>query len=908
MATLTLRSTKGAPLTFAELDSNFTDLNSEAVKNLTYVAPNLVITQGDDTSLSVNIRDIVTYSSLNANGDVGEGSTQVARGNHVHAGLHYSGTQELTMLDGRLSLGNGTVLSYGQNRNITKVGAGIEDFYIYLGRARPGTHSIKYYYQGHSSYNSIQLDFALDHGGGGTNGVSLPTGLNTVKLFKSAGAAEVSSIHIVKRDSTSAEVYIKHTIAASIPAGNIINVNWSVQSQGLSTDAFYFPTDPLYTLNAGNTVTDFIQEVTTTGHTNFISVGGDGNALTNLNWNAISGIPLTTSATDNTANRITKVGDFGLGAEAINSNNFDIITDSGFYRNSSSTAIGLPVASNVILMVHNERSINYAVQTAVQINTNRSWNRSKSNGTWTSWVEILTDNNTGTVVTSDITTTSIDNTSGRVTKVGDFGIGATVASNTLLNSTEARITGVYRYTTADPNAPDAATNGTFQTYSYSSTRAHQIAFRSTRDNMWTRNWNGTLWSSWVEILTESSTINAATLDNLDSTQFLRSDVSDQMNGQLSGGFGAITTGGTLDWNHVTNARSGNGVTLLRGSTSVNGPSTAGQYFHPFSFEYSSKNGSGNMTQYAIPYQDGGDMYFRTRVSAYWGDWRTILTDFNLPTYAVPNRGVADWSSAPSVISSTVGMLGWKNFGNGHVIFDASQSTSPTGSTVNNTNSDQVWSLTRPTLMGWNGANTFGVRVDSARNADYLGNITPSQFLRSDVDGVVTANIRFNDNKYLKFGTGNDAHFFCNGSHMYTDLKGGIGNWYIRDGTTTRFTFDDDGTFVATNKIKVNTLEVDAPKTYHNAGNQVITRQGVSTYINRWASGNKTYTLSNSTFLTGDKVYVSKMAEAADTLTVITDSGSIYLPDGTNNATQTLSVVGTVCFEKLTGGNWWARRA
>jgi hypothetical protein len=63
---------------------------------------------------------------------------------------------------------------------------------------------------------------------------------------------------------------------------------------------------------------------------------------------------------------------------------------------------------------------------------------------------------------------------------------------------------------------------------------------------------------------------------------------------------------------------------------------------------------------------------------------------------------------------------WKNYGNGHTIFDASNSTSPQGGGVNNTNSDVAWSATYPTLMGWNGVNTYGVRVDSARRADSAG--------------------------------------------------------------------------------------------------------------------------------------------------------------------------------------------
>jgi hypothetical protein len=65
------------------------------------------------------------------------------------------------------------------------------------------------------------------------------------------------------------------------------------------------------------------------------------------------------------------------------------------------------------------------------------------------------------------------------------------------------------------------------------------------------------------------------------------------------------------------------------------------------------------------------------------------------------------------------MLAWKNYSNSHVIFDASAGTSPSGGAVNNTNSAVAWSSTYPTLMGWNGGSTYGVRVDSARIADSI---------------------------------------------------------------------------------------------------------------------------------------------------------------------------------------------
>ena len=94
-----------------------------------------------------------------------------------------------------------------------------------------------------------------------------------------------------------------------------------------------------------------------------------------------------------------------------------------------------------------------------------------------------------------------------------------------------------------------------------------------------------------------------------------------LKGQIVGGFGAIGTGGTTDWNHSTNARSGMGYTLLLGNA-TNGPGGSG-YYHPVTFEYGAKNGTGNMTQLAIPYYGSSSIYIRTRYSGTWTSWGTV---------------------------------------------------------------------------------------------------------------------------------------------------------------------------------------------------------------------------------------------------------------------------------------------
>ena len=89
--------------------------------------------------------------------------------------------------------------------------------------------------------------------------------------------------------------------------------------------------------------------------------------------------------------------------------------------------------------------------------------------------------------------------------------------------------------------------------------------------------------------------------------------------QIIGGFGAITTGGTTDWDDSTNARAGNGHTLLLGSA-TNGP--GGSYYHVFTYEYNSNDGTGNMTQMGIPY-NSTTMVLRTRYNGTWSAWTSV---------------------------------------------------------------------------------------------------------------------------------------------------------------------------------------------------------------------------------------------------------------------------------------------
>ena len=104
------------------------------------------------------------------------------------------------------------------------------------------------------------------------------------------------------------------------------------------------------------------------------------------------------------------------------------------------------------------------------------------------------------------------------------------------------------------------------------------------------------------------------------------------NNRLIGGFGAVTTAGTADWNHSSNAISGNGYTLLLGNA-TNGHRFDADYYHTMHWEYASNNGNGNMTQLAVPYSSTGAFAFRTRYSGNWSNWRRIIDTGIISTYA-----------------------------------------------------------------------------------------------------------------------------------------------------------------------------------------------------------------------------------------------------------------------------------
>lgn len=93
---------------------------------------------------------------------------------------------------------------------------------------------------------------------------------------------------------------------------------------------------------------------------------------------------------------------------------------------------------------------------------------------------------------------------------------------------------------------------------------------------------------------------------------------------LNGGVGAWTTSGIADWNDPTNSKSGQGYKLLLG-TDANGPSPGG-YFHAWNFEYQNRDGTGNTTQFAIPYgiSPADGVWYRGSYGGVWSGWYRLV--------------------------------------------------------------------------------------------------------------------------------------------------------------------------------------------------------------------------------------------------------------------------------------------
>lgn len=243
----------------------------------------------------------------------------------------------------------------------------------------------------------------------------------------------------------------------------------------------------------------------------------------------------------------------------------------------------------------------------------------------------------------------------------------------------------------------------------------------------------------------------------------------------------LQSNGTSAPSWITPPTIGNGtLTMAVSGTGLSGSAsfTANQSGNT-TFTVTSNATSANTASTIVARDASGNFSAGTITASLSGNASTA-TSATTAVNLSPNR--TNWSTNGN-ISAVVGQLGWKNYGNNHTIFDASNSTSPCGTSVNNTDSQIAWGGSYPTLMGWNGANTYGVRVDSARlacNSAKVGAITPVQFFNNmgNNHSTYTNFNSFGDFgfRYMQGATNGPFYAAC-GASQYYGMTIGLGNDY-----------------------------------------------------------------------------------------------------------------------------------
>ena len=202
---------------------------------------------------------------------------------------------------------------------------------------------------------------------------------------------------------------------------------------------------------------------------------------------------------------------------------------------------------------------------------------------------------------------------------------------------------------------------------------------------------------------------------------------------------------------------------------------------------------GISSQIAIPFDDNKTygIYYRVITNnSTWKNWEFAN-----------NNG--DWNQEVKHDAKQVfKFLRWGAYGQNHVIFDASNSIRPDGQICNNTNSQDIWKPSFPTLMGFNGHATYGLRVDTARTADLVKN----RDLATELDGLKQSAV---DGKQtiingINTAVGSNSGLTINNS--WGDL-----NWWIVNKT------------LSGNSIKVNTYQNgnEANNTLNNNPNRIF---------------------------------------------------------------------------------------
>lgn len=148
-----------------------------------------------------------------------------------------------------------------------------------------------------------------------------------------------------------------------------------------------------------------------------------------LGLGTLATVDAQTAANDATAGRALLVGAFGLGGSqgvAVPNSDLNDCGLTGFYNIASNT-VNVPVgaSSGSVCFTQCFNGASSAHQLVFGYAASRLWFRRRNNGTWSDWEETVKSSSIGTSAGGTLTTSTLDNTLGRVLRVGDFGIGNT---------------------------------------------------------------------------------------------------------------------------------------------------------------------------------------------------------------------------------------------------------------------------------------------------------------------------------------------------------------------------------------------------------------------------------------------------------------------------------------------------
>jgi hypothetical protein len=318
-------------------------------------------------------------------------------------------------------------------------------------------------------------------------------------------------------------------------------------------------------------------------------------ARTNLGLGTAATKVVTTSSTDTTADRLTKVGDFGIGGDGgvIAGDNANNIVEGGIYRATSSTAnLGFTGTSSVIV----SRSFNVVSQIQTDGNKFLSRRSTDTGSTWSSWSEFYNSVNSvnpldygiGTTTLTQLSNQNIDNVSdtGFYTGYGPNNGNASTGDHPFPGFAGAYSLSVYK------GVNDSAGDYVVQEATKFDTSVVEKKIRTSSTSTW---------SDWAVVYTSDNSVNPLDFGLKEAVTL---SASDDLNTLLETKFWFNPTGTYAPGNNYPIAAAGSLFVLARTPT--------------------------NVTQEYVKYAEGliSRKWFRSKGAAGWSNWHEIFHSGN----------------------------------------------------------------------------------------------------------------------------------------------------------------------------------------------------------------------------------------------------------------------------------------